>query len=131
VHRRRGDSCPPSAPPISGAVISDKATRGKRRADPPAKKTRFKRTPVPEQRERPGRRADRPENHEGITPEFLQQMRELESEQATDPTWTTGLTLPGSTSRPGVREILAGIDADLRADTAYQQALSLLAYGRG
>lgn len=123
-----GPICPPSAPQISGAAISDKATRGKRRAETPAKKSRFKRS-VPEQRERPGRRADRPEQHEGITSEFLQQMRDIESEQANDPTWTTGLTLPASSSRPAVREILAGIDADLRADTVYQRALSSLAYG--
>jgi hypothetical protein len=56
-------------------------------------------------------------------------MRDLESEQELDPTWTTGLSLPATTSGPGVREILAGIDADLRADTVYQRALSSLAYG--
>jgi hypothetical protein len=46
-------------------------------------------------------------------------MRELETRPVARPVRTG----------PGVRELLAGIDADLRADQAYQQALSRLAYG--
>lgn len=94
--------------------MSDRATGGKRRAEPARKRRRRGRDPKPV-----GRRADRPQNHEGITPEFLQQMRELETEPRPAPVRTG----------PGVREILAGIDADLRADEVYQQALSRLAYG--
>lgn len=94
--------------------MSDRATRGKRRAEPQPKRRRRGREARPA-----GRRADRPENHEGITPEFLQQMRELETRPVARPVRTG----------PGVRELLAGIDADLRADQAYQQALSRLAYG--
>ncbi len=92
----------------------DRATGGKRRAKPPPKRRRG-REPRPA-----GRRADRPENHEGITPEFLRQMRELETEPVAAPVRTG----------PGVRALLDGIDADLRADQVYQQALSRLAYGR-
>ncbi len=94
--------------------MSDRATRGKRRAEPSTKRRRRGREPRPE-----GRRVDRPEEHEGITPEFLQQMREPEPEPAAAPRRTG----------PGIRELLAGIDADLRADQVYQQALSRLAYG--
>lgn len=94
--------------------MSDRATRGKRRADPPRRRRRREREPSP-----PGRRVDRPENHEGITPEFLEQMRELETAPETTPVRTG----------PGVREVLTGIDADLRADRVHQQALSRLAYG--
>lgn len=94
--------------------MSDRATRGKRRADPPRKRRRRDRQPRPE-----GRRADRPENHEGLTPEILQRLRELETEPVPEPVRTG----------PGVRELLAGIDADLRADQIYQQALYRLAYG--
>lgn len=94
--------------------MSDRATPGKRRAEPQPKRRRRGREARPA-----GRRADRPENHEGITPEFLQQMRELETRPVARPVRTG----------PGVRELLAGIDADLRADQAYQQALSRLAYG--
>ena len=94
--------------------MADRAARGKRRAEPSRKRRRRGSEPRPA-----GRRADRPENHEGITPEFLQQMRELEAEPAAPPVRTG----------PGVRELLAGIDADLRADPVYQQALSKLAYG--
>ena len=94
--------------------MSDRATRGKRRAEPTSKRRRRRPDHVHE-----GKRADRPENHEGITPEFLRQMRELEDEPKTVPVRTG----------PGVREILAGIDADLRADPVYQEALSRLAYG--
>lgn len=94
--------------------MSDRATRGKRRAEPSTKRRRRGREPRPE-----GRRVDRPEEHEGITPEFLQQMREPEPEPVAPPVRTG----------PGIRELLAGIDADLRADPVYQQALSRLAYG--
>ena len=93
--------------------MSDRTTRGKRRAEPQPKRRR---------REEPrpaGRRADRPENHEGITPEFLQQMHELESEP----------TAPAVRTGPGIRRLLAGVDADLRDDQVYQRALSRLAYG--
>lgn len=95
--------------------MSDRASRGKRRAEPARKRRRRGKEPSPAG----GRRADRPEQHEGITPEFLQQMRELDTEPVR-PRVRTG---------PGVREVLAGIDADLRADYVYQQALSKLAYG--
>jgi hypothetical protein len=93
--------------------MSDHAVyRGKRRAEPKRRGRRREERPA-------GRRADRPEEHEGITPEFLEQMREPDIEQrAVRP--RTG---------PGVRELLAGIDADLRADVAYQHALSRLAHG--
>ena len=94
--------------------MSDQASGGKRRAEPPRKRRRRRREPTPA-----GRRVDRPENHEGITPEFLQQLRELEDEPVAVPVRTG----------PGIRELLAGIDADLRADQVYQQALSRLAYG--
>ena len=92
----------------------DRASQGKRRAEPPPKR-RKRRGEKPAA----GRRADRPENHEGITPEFLEQMRALE----------TSPPPPRSRSGPEIRELLAGIDADLRADQVYQQALSRLAYG--
>jgi len=95
--------------------MSDRAIRGKRRAEPIPKRRRSRREPAPT-----GRRADRPENHEGITPEFMQQMHELESEPVAPPRPRTG---------PGIRELLAGINADLRTDQAYQHALSRLAYG--
>jgi hypothetical protein len=94
--------------------MSDRATHGKRRAEPPPKRRRRRREKPPA-----GKRADRPENHEGITPEFLQQMRALE----------TAPTPAAPRTGPGIRELLAGIDADLRADQIYQQALSRLAYG--
>lgn len=95
--------------------MSDRATRGKRRAEPARKKRRRSRESIPT-----GRRADRPEDHEGITPDFLQRMRELENEPVRQPSARTG---------PEAREVLAGIDADLRADAVYQRALSRLAYG--
>lgn len=95
--------------------MSDRATGGKRRAEPQRKRRKRAREVKPA-----GRRADRPENHEGITPEFLRQMRELEDEPRPVPTVRSG---------PEIRELLAGIDADLRADPVYQQALSRLAYG--
>lgn len=94
--------------------MSDRATRGKRRADPPRKRRRRAREPRPA-----GRRVDRPEEHEGITPEFIQQLRELEAEPEAAPVRTG----------PGIRELLAGIDADLRADRVYQQALYRLSNG--
>lgn len=95
--------------------MSDRAIRGKRRAEPIPKRRRGRREPAPT-----GRRADRPENHEGITPEFVHQMHELETEQPAPPRPRTA---------PGIRELLAGINADLRTDQAYQHALSRLAYG--
>ena len=95
--------------------MSDRAIRGKRRAEPRAKGRRRRREPP-----QAGRRADRPENDEGITPEFLHRMHELEAEPMAPPPRRTG---------PGVRELLAGINADLRADQTYQHALSRLAYG--
>lgn len=94
--------------------MSERATHGKRRAEPSSKRRRRRRDEAPA-----GKRADRPENHEGITPEFLRQMRELEVEPKTVPVRTG----------PGIRELLASIDADLRADPVYQEALSRLAYG--
>lgn len=94
--------------------MSERATHGKRRAEPSSKRRRRRRDEAPA-----GKRADRPENHEGITPEFLRQMRELEDEPKTVPVRTG----------PGIRELLASIDADLRADPVYQEALSRLAYG--
>jgi hypothetical protein len=48
-------------------------------------------------------------------------MRELERE----PQQTVRYRRTG----PEIRELLAGIDADLRADEVYQRALSRLAYG--
>ncbi len=96
--------------------MSNRATHGKRRADPPRKRRRRRREKPPA-----GKRADRPENHEGITPEFLQQMRALETAPPPAP----------PRNGPGIRQLLAGIDADLRADRLYQQALSQLAHGVG
>lgn len=87
---------------------------GKRRAEPSKKRRRRG------EGRQEGRRADRPEHHEGITPEFLEQLREIEDAPAA-PAVRTGL---------GVREVLAGIDGDLRADQQYLQALAELAYGR-
>ncbi|HSE10647.1 MAG TPA: hypothetical protein VLB29_18430 [Nocardioidaceae bacterium] len=94
--------------------MSDRATRGKRRADPSSKRRRRRQDHGPV-----GKRADRPENHEGITPEFLRQMREVDVEPKAVPPRTG----------PGIRELLAGIDADLRNDPVYQEALSRLAHG--
>jgi hypothetical protein len=94
--------------------MSDRA-HGKRRAEPRRKQRRRDREPP----RTGGKRADRPENHEGITPEFLQQLRALETEPTVAP----------ARRGPGVRELLAGIDADLRADPVYQQALYRLAQG--
>jgi hypothetical protein len=95
--------------------MSPQPARGKRRAEPSKWRPRRRET-------KPGgRRADRPENNEGITPEFLEQLREAEAEQEARP-------MPVRTG-PGAREVLAGITADLRADQAYMQALSRLAYG--
>ena len=103
--------------------MSDRGTRGKRRAEPLSKRRRRERDPKPV-----GRRADRPENHEGITPEFLQQLREPETEP-TGSRWEPSLRAAPVRTGPGIRELLAGIDADLRDDQVYQQALSRLAYG--
>jgi hypothetical protein len=97
-----------------GEVMSKRATHGKRRAEPPRKRRRREKPPG-------GKRADRPESHEGITPEFLEQMRALETAP------------PSAAPRtgPDIRELLASIDADLRADRRYQQALARLAHGTG
>ncbi len=96
--------------------MSNRATHGKRRAEPPRKRRKRGREKPPA-----GKRADRPEDHEGITPEFLQQMRALE----------TAPPPAAPRTGPDIRELLAGIDADLRADRLYQQALSRLADGVG
>ena len=97
--------------------MSRQPARGKRRAEP-SKKRRRRQDPKPTG----GKRADRPQNHEGITPEYLQQLREVETELAAPPVRLVGGGL-------GVREVLAGIDGDLRADQEYLQALGRLAYG--
>jgi hypothetical protein len=99
---------------MSESVMSGQPVPGKRRAERPRRRRRREeRTPTR------GRRAYRPENHEGITPEFLQQLREAE---------TKPVALPVRNG-PGPREVLAGIDAELRADQTYLQALGRLAYG--
>jgi len=97
--------------------LSRQPARGKRRAEP-SKRRRRRQEPKPAG----GKRADRPENHEGITPEFLEQLREVETELEAPPVRVHGGGL-------GVREVLAGIDGDLRADQEYLQALGRLAYG--
>lgn len=118
---------------ISGDVISDKAPArgGKRRAEPPTKaRRRAAAKPAPKQAG--GRRADRPEERDGLTVEFIQQMRreELEErEMTTTSTWAAPLYTPPARRGVSVREVLSGIDADLRDDPTYQQALSRLAYG--
>ena len=99
--------------------MSRQPTRGKRRADP-SKKRRRRQEPKPAG----GKRADRPKNHEGITPEFLEQLREVDTETE----WTAPRVRLGL-GGPGVREVLAGIDGELRADQEYLQALGRLAYG--
>ena len=88
---------------------------GKRRAEPSKRRPR-RRDATPG-----GRRAYRPEDNEGITAEFLEQLREEDTEPVAPP--------PPVRNGPGAREVLAGIDADLRADQEYMQALSRLAYG--
>ena len=94
--------------------MSGQPVPGKRRAERPRRRRRRE-----EREPTRGKRAYRPEDHEGITPEFLQRLREAE---------TKPVTLPVRAG-PGPREVLAGIDADLRADQAYLQALGRLAYG--
>ena len=104
--------------------MSDRASRGKRRAEPTTKRRRRDRDARPA-----GKRADRPENHEGMTPEFLQQLREPETEDMTSDWSEPSLRTAPVSAGPGIRELLAGIDADLRSDQVYQDALSRLAYG--
>jgi hypothetical protein len=94
--------------------MSRQPVPGKRRAERPRRRRRSE-----ERRPTRGKRALRPEDHEGITPEFLQQLREVEARP---------VALPVRTG-PGPREVLAGIDAELRADQVYLQALGRLAYG--
>ena len=91
--------------------------RGKRRAEPARKRRRSGGS-----KPKGGKRADRPQNHEGITPEFLERLREVEVEVEAQPE----RIVPGGV---GAREVLAGIDGELRADPTYQHALSRLAYG--
>jgi len=91
--------------------------RGKRRAEPSRKRRR-----PGGSKPKGGKRADRPQNHEGITPEFLERLREVEVEAEAPPV----RVVPRGV---GAREVLAGIDGDLRADQAYQRAISRLAYG--
>jgi hypothetical protein len=95
--------------------MSRQPTGGKRRAESSSWRRRRRREAKPA-----GRRADRPENNEGITPEFLNRLREVEAEATAPPVPPSG---------PGGRKVLAGIAADLRADQEYLQALSRLAYG--
>ena len=97
--------------------MSPQPARGKRRAEPTKRR---RRQPNP----KGGKRADRPKEHEGLTPEFLQQLREvaIEAEGEAPPVRIA----PGG---PGVRAVLAGIDGELRADQEYLQALGRLAYG--
>lgn len=99
--------------------MSRQPTRGKRRAES-SKKRRRRQEPKPSG----GKRADRPKNHEGITPEFLEQLREVDTETE----WETPRRRLGL-GGPGVREVLAGIDGELRDDQEYLQALGRLAYG--
>jgi hypothetical protein len=102
--------------------MSRPPARGKRRAEPPKKRRRPK-----EPKPKGGKRADRPGDHEGLTPEFLQQLRELELDDAEAEVEAPRVQIfPGGV---GVREVLAGIDGELRADQEYLQALGRLAYG--
>lgn len=98
---------------------------GKRRADPSTRRRR-RGEPKPTG----GKRAYRPENDEGLTPEFLEQLRR---EEAADSLWEPAATrhtqVPTGPSGPGGRAVLAGIDAELRADRQYQEALGRLAHG--
>jgi hypothetical protein len=98
---------------------------GKRRADPSTRRRRRG-----ESKPTGGKRAYRPENDEGLTPEFLDQLRQ---EEAADSLWQPAVTAagqgPSGPRGPGGRAVLAGIDADLRADRLYQEALARLAHG--
>lgn len=101
--------------------MSRQPARGKRRAEPSKKRRRGQ-----EAKSKGGKRADRPREHEGLTPEFLQQLRELDTDTDTgqdEPAVRIGM------DGLGVREVLAGIDGDLRGDQEYLQALGRLAYG--
>jgi hypothetical protein len=105
--------------------MSRQPVPGKRRADP-ATRRRRRGEPKPTG----GKRAYRPENDEGLTPEFLEQLRR---EEAADSLWEPAVTgsgqIPRGSRGPGGRAVLAGIDADLRADRLYQEALARLAHG--
>ena len=103
--------------------MSDKAsTRGKRRAEPPARRSLFRRSGTTRS-DRGGRRADRYEEPEGLTPELLRQMREPDPATAATPSRPT---VPAPRSGPGIREVLAGIESDLGADATYQRAVDNL-----
>jgi len=109
---------------LSGAVISDKATGGKRRAETPKRRRRSESSPPP----KAGRRADRPDNHTGLTPEFLQQMRDIDI----DDTWapqtqaSVGRRVAPQVQEARAKGLFASIDADLSQDTVYQHALWVL-----
>ena len=112
--------------------MSRQPVPGKRRADPSTRRRR-RGEPKPTGG---GKRAYRPENDEGLTPEFLEQLRR---EEAADSLWEPAVTgtgqftgtgqLPRGPRGPGGRVVLAGIDAELRADRLYQEALARLAHG--
>ena len=97
--------------------MSRQPAHGKRRAEP-SKRRRRQKEPKP----KGGKRAYRPENEEGLTSEFLEQLRQVEAEEET----TISFAVRGG---PGGRRVLAGIDGYLRADRLYQQALSRLTCG--
>ena len=105
--------------------MSRQPVPGKRRADPSTRRRR-KGEPKPTG----GKRAYRPENDEGLTPEFLEQLRR---EEAADSLWEPAVTgtgqIPSGGGGPGGRAVLAAIDAELRADRRYQEALARLAHG--
>jgi hypothetical protein len=105
--------------------MSRQPVPGKRRADPSTRRRR-RGEPKPTG----GKRAYRPENDEGLTPEFLEQLRR---EEAADSLWEPAVTSTGQLPRgprgPGGRAVLAGIDAELRSDRLYQEALARLAHG--
>jgi hypothetical protein len=105
--------------------MSRQPVPGKRRADPSTRRRR-RGEPKPTG----GKRAYRPKNDEGLTPEFLEQLRR---EDAADSLWQPAVTETGQIPRgrrgPGGRAVLAGIDAELRADPRYQEALARLAHG--
>jgi hypothetical protein len=106
--------------------MSRQPVPGKRRADPSTRRRR-RGEPKPTGG---GKRAYRPENDEGLTPEFLEQLRR---EEAADSLWEPAATgtgqFAGTARGPGGRAVLAGIDAELRADRLYQEALARLAHG--
>lgn len=106
--------------------MSRQPVPGKRRADPSTRRRR-RGEPKPTGG---GKRAYRPENDEGLTPEFLEQLRR---EEAADSIWQPAVTgagqRPWGPSGPGGRAVLAGIDAELRGDRLYQEALARLAHG--